>query len=299
MNLSLLARYLVEHYGKNWDEEFSLNGDVDSTEMKKLRSYIEHALDPFEQNVYANTPRYETIEDKINNLHPWYYPVTIQDITVVPGKGTRQEGSRLNERTAYRHKLLVDSVDYNFHLKSVLDIGSNCGYWSHQYFLKGAMYFDMIEGRRLYCQQAKLFWQNNTDCFFSIHHANVLDDELWHTLWQSGKRDFVLCAGILYHIEQWEELLVKALEITGEAILIDTRIADSDTKIEEPGGWHFDAIVETHIKCVPIYDRMIKIITDMGFSYKKLSIPDAIIPSDMLINDNYQTNKRVCLLCQI
>jgi hypothetical protein len=107
--------------------------------------------------------------------------------------------------------------------------------------------------------------------------------------------DFSLCCGILYHIADHERLLRRIAAVTKEAVLIDTRVDDSEEIIEEPGGWCFDSIVETRRKRNPSLPRMIELMGELGFRTERLTT-DASMPASLRGNEDYSTGRRVALL---
>jgi len=123
----------------------------------------------------------------------------------------------------------------------------------------------------------------------------VTDDLLWKGLESRKPFDFTLCCGILYHIINYEDLLINIASVTKEAILLDTRISDSNEVILEPGGSGFDAIVKTREKRVPNFDKLVEIMNKLGYEVERLSI-DIPTPLGLMGNDDYNENLRVCLL---
>ena len=49
---------------------------------------------------------------KIKALDPWFYPLHIKGIRVIPGIGSNQPWQRLNVRTLFREQLLVDRIRF-------------------------------------------------------------------------------------------------------------------------------------------------------------------------------------------
>lgn len=303
------ARYFVEHYGKNWDEIFTntLPGPVNKNTFLLHRKSWERALSDDEREYYSSKKTAsKSLDSKIDALQPWFYPVVINGIKVTPGliKGDRASigDEHLVERTAYRKNILVDEVvkRYDFKNKSILDVASNCAYWSSHYVRHGAKSLTAIEGRLEYVKQGRLYWGENkilNKKDFNFIHSNVLDSNLWISLKDNKKFDFSLCCGILYHIEDYETLLRHIDSVTKEAILVDTRVSSDKSTIEEPGGWFFDAIVETKVKRVPTMKSIVRFLQSMGYHVEQLKT-DARMPTLMRGNENYVSNKRVCLLAR-
>jgi len=296
------ARYMVEHYGKKWDKKFSnaLSNDVKFNTYTKHRNSWQQSLPKHERMLYNKTVPSDSLEGKIESLHPWYYPVNIKGINITPGLGSKQSPDSLVKRTKYRHKILVSDVveRYDFKGKSLLDIASNCAYWSSKYAEHGATSLAAIEGRKDYVEQGQLYWNNNNFMnkgMYTFIHGNVMDMNYWNSI-DDKTFDFSLCAGILYHIPDYNVLLEQIARVTKEVMIVDTRVGE-DSIVQEPGGWHFDAISETSKKIIPKYDSMVSKINKLGFTVEKLNHPDPV-PSEMVGNDNYNTDGRVCLFCR-
>ena len=85
--------------------------------------------------------------------------------------------------------------------------------------------------------------------------------------------------------------------VTSDAILIDTRISDSEEFIEEPGGSSFDAIIETRVKKTPVLERLIQLMSELGFQTEQLTIDDAT-PTGLKEYDDYSQSKRTTLLAK-
>lgn len=304
------ARYFVEHYGSDWDEKFTkvLSPDIKINTFKIHRYFWESALENEDQCVaelagVGSDPldeKQKLLKKKIDSLNPWYYEVEIGGIRVVPGINSKQTPEELNGRVEYRTKLLVDAVaeQYDFHGKSLLDIASNCGYWSARYAERGAASLLAVEGRYDYVQQGLLYWGENSFLSkgsYEFIHGDVTAEEMWKKIRAKGTFDFTLCAGILYHIPEYEKLLRFLAKISKEAILIDTRISDSQEHITEPGGWCFDAIIETRVKRVPSLKFVESILKEEGFEVRQLRIEMAT-PKGLLGNDDYNSGRRIALL---
>jgi 2-polyprenyl-3-methyl-5-hydroxy-6-metoxy-1,4-benzoquinol methylase len=290
------ARYFVENYGKNWDDIFTtvLPENIKINTFKMHRRLWETALSREERNLYNSKSG-----DIIDSLNPWYYPVIINGRKIIPGIGSKESAEDLCGRVSYMHKLLIDETSkrYSFRGKSILDVGSNCGYWSARYAELGAISLVAIEGRLEYVKQGKLYWETNKFMnSYKFIHGNVLSDKIWGEIKKLGSFDFTLCSGILYHIPDFEKLLNFIDSVTREAILIDTRVSRQNDQIMEPGGWFFDAIVETRAKKVPSYENLLKILSK-NFHVDAIRIDDSI-PKGLKGNDDYSQGKRVCLLAK-
>ena len=180
----------------------------------------------------------------------------------------------------------------------MLDIACNCAYWSSLYVeVGGAKSMVGIEGRIDYIKQGQLYWEKNKFTEeFMFWHGNVLDENLWKRMFRDF--DFTLCAGILYHVDDYEKLLRYACDVTKEAILVDTRVSSDDKLIQEPGGFCFDAIEDTSTKRIPTLESLMNILKDKGFKNIERITTNAVLPKGMASHDNYDKGRRVCILAK-
>jgi hypothetical protein len=243
------------------------------------------------------------LQKKIDGLNPWFYPVTIDNINVVPGIGSTWNAKKLTNRIKYRHKLLVHEVTrrYNFKDKSILDLACNCAYWSAIYAKYGASFVFGVEGRPKVCQQAKLYWDHNKFLpkeKYSFICGNVLDPQVWGIINSYKQFDVTLCAGILYHIPKYRDLLRRITSITREIIIIDTRVGPStEQPIAEPGDLCFNAIEQTRVKTIPYLPNIIKCLDEANFSCEVLPVTFKS-PPGLRDQDDYNEKRRVTILAR-
>jgi len=160
--------------------------------------------------------------------------------------------------------------------KDALDVSCHEGYYS----IVLAEYFDKVIGI-----------DKNED---SILKAKLVTDVLgtsniscFHTSlenWQEDLQcDFVLCYGLIYHIENPIEIFRKLAKITKEAICIETQILSSETHIQIEDGnylnqretkgtfglcWDYPSSKEgglTDIALVPSRDAIVNLLVFFGF----------------------------------
>ncbi|HVS12271.1 MAG TPA: methyltransferase domain-containing protein [Planctomycetota bacterium] len=241
--------------------------------------------------------------DEIKALHPWFYPVTLKNLQVTPGVGTHVTADYLQHRAACRSSLLVDEVGRRVDLrgKSVLELACNSAWWSARYAERGAARVVGMEGRDLYRRQAELYWSSNAflpEGSYRFLQGNVSDPADWKALRELGPYDVTLCAGILYHVPNYREILSWAAEVTREVLIVDTRVGDAaEELVEEPGELFFNAIPETRVKVVPNLDKLLAHLRTLGFEPEVLPVgfPAGLGVDDV---DNYADGSRVAVVAR-
>ncbi|NOQ22409.1 MAG: hypothetical protein GQ565_07150 [Candidatus Aegiribacteria sp.] len=311
--------YFREHYGSEWDSLFreAATPQIECGQMKRTRKYWEEVFSISKpettdklDNLFARLKnllkrKYEqnkdtVLKEEIKKLNPWYYSVTIKNVMVTPGIGSKQTPEALESRVLYRSPLLVGEVVklFDFKGKSLLDLGSNCAYWSARFAEHGAQKLLAVEGRIDYIKQGNLYWDNNDfmekDSYEFIQ-GNVMDSATWDLIESKGPFDFTLCCGILYHIPDYKYVLEKIAEVTTGGILVDTRVSEGEAMVSEPGGYCFDAIIETRNKKNPNLRKLIRILEGLEFTIHQLKI-DMFTPIGLKGADDYNESRRVALL---
>jgi len=244
------------------------------------------------------------IEQEVKNLNPWFYELEVFDVKVRPGvypsKDERDLDTRgLINRQMYRKVLLVDEVTKRFDFAGtrILDIGCNCGYWASIYITKyGADSMVGIEGRDLFIKQANLYYQSLGIQDKAVFICDNIVDYDYAEFGESAF-DYVLCAGILYHMKDHEELLKKISYVNKKVLVIDTRISEQGEEFVEPGDLCFNAIEATRDKRVPRKDDLINLLHKLGYEV------EIIPPRFKTIHgvsgwDDYNTARRICLFCK-
>lgn len=239
---------------------------------------------------------------KIKELDPWFYPLKIENIRIVPGIGSNQPSQRLNDRTLFREHLIVGEVIRRYDLKgkAILDIASNMGYWSSRYVQHGAKRVLGIEGRDLFVKQAELYWSTlkllpRNQYKFLL--GSVLDKDLWKKIVKMGPFDVTLCTGILYHLPDYRYLLKMIAKVTKDLIVIDTRVSEKPERlISEPGDLKFNSSEQIREKIIPNIFKLMGYIESLKFNPEIIE-PQFIIPQTMPLCDNYNIKNRVTIIC--
>ena len=107
-----------------------------------------------------------------------------------------------------------------------------------------------------------------------------------------------LCAGILYHIPNYREVLGWTAEVTHELIVVDTRVGGADERIvEEPGDLLFNAIEETRAKVTPHLPDLETCLRSLGFEPEILPVSFESGPG-LQHADSYADRRRVALVAR-
>ena len=325
--------FFRERYGENWDELFwdAAQGHgiefnaytyhrgywargFDDEELAQRRGLVEDAAkrcgvrlqkrlrthDRRGNAAQAQQPAPEVF-DEMAALHPWFVPVDLAGVRVVPGAGTEWRADWLSNRIACRHRTMVDGVLERIEMrgKRVLDLACNCAYWSARYAEAGASRVLGIEGRPKHVAQAELYWKTNRFLDagrFRFELGDVSSDATWEKIAAAGEHDVTLCAGILYHVPDYAEVIRRIDRVTREAIIIDTRVGDeTEDLVTEPGDLNFNAIPEALDKRVPHLPRMMALLDELGYDAEVLPA-DFGAPDGLRNVDDYEAGRRVTVL---
>lgn len=238
---------------------------------------------------------------RITALDPWFYPVEIAGIAVTPGAGSVHDQEELSVRTEYRRHMIVDAAlqRYDFSGKSMLDLGANISYWASQLVPHGLRSVTAIEGRPQVVRQAELYWSENRylpEQDVSFSSANVLDDEPWQRLSDKGPFDCTLCAGLLYHLPEYQPLLQRMAAVTRDMMIVDTRVVHTQEQLSiQAFDRKFNAIDAVQSKKKPNLIQLMQAIESTGFK-PELIIPKQQWPEHMPPQDNYSDGSRVTIM---
>ena len=243
-------------------------------------------------------------KQRIKDLNPWFYELEIYKCKVNPGiypmkRKDLPDTRFLVNRQKNRSNLLIDEIvkRYDFSNAKILDLACNCGYWSSVYLRDyGAASVVGIEGRRRFIDQAHLYYESLglndrshfiEDNVMEVDYLNIIENPF----------DFILCAGILYHVKSYESLLEKISRVNKHSLVIDTRVDPTNLEFIEPGDLYFNAIRDTRDKRVPTKKGLFAVLKKLGYKV------ESIIPTFSTIKgvdgvDDYNSGNRICLFCE-
>ncbi|HWK33791.1 MAG TPA: methyltransferase domain-containing protein [Hyphomicrobium sp.] len=246
------------------------------------------------------------ILERIEALHPWMVPARFAGVEVVPGLNadTGWTAEMFRNHCWHRTPLLVDRVHERVGLKDarLLDVACNCGYFSARHAETGRIGRVLgVDGRREHVEQAHLYWSDNRfmpEGAYDFRHGDLLIDETWAMIEAEGPFDISLCAGILYHVADYQGLLERILGVTREAVVIDTRIThEAETAILEPRDLRFNALAHKLEKVVPRLDRIAAILTAAGWTWTLIPPGFPSMPG-LDYSDDYTLFNRVAILAR-
>lgn len=236
-------------------------------------------------------------------LDPWFFPVSLQGVPVVPSRGGPMPFMWMEAHTFWRETLIIDAVAARYPLKgrSILEPASNCGYWSSRYVAQGANRVLGMEGRPSYVAQAELYWRSNhflPESQWKFIEGNVSDPAAWEALNAEGPFDLCLCAGILYHVPDYRAVLQRCAALSRDVLVVDTRVGKaSEDFVDEPGDLQFNAIAATRRKIVPHLPYLLDCLKNLGFEPEVLPVAMPIVPG-VDGPDCYRSGQRVTIFAK-
>jgi len=253
-------------------------------------------------NAVLDTVNWQMVE-RIQALHPWMYPVVLGNLRVTPGVGSPIAPEALENAMRCRAQLLVETALRRIEIqgRSVLEVGSNCGFWSAHYARRGATNVTGIDTRELCLRQADLYWRTNR--FLPEGAWRFVKGELSDpsTLWsvrQHGPFDVVLCLGILHHLHGYRDVLAACAELCGEAIVLDTRVTDNPEAPERnPSEPFLDARSADTGKVVPNLETLLSTLRELGFEPEVLPATFDTAPG-VDGADDYNAGRRVAIVAR-
>lgn len=238
------------------------------------------------------------------DLNPWFYPVTIGGRDIRPGVYPEGEVKdrpswELVIRQNLRRMILVEELVKRVDItdRNILDVGCNCGFWSLCYVRHGAIGVHGLEGRLLFVKQARMLFEDAGygPEYATFEKVDVVEHDYVNYV---GCFDFILAAGIFYHLADPEALLRKLTTIEAEYMLIDTRVLPKTATHTERGGMHFNSI-DSAVKKVKVLSlsALQEALAAYGYDSELLPVPFGTVKG-IGAADDYNRRNRVALLCK-
>ena len=161
----------------------------------------------------------EAIQQRFSKWKDWHYDFVFE--------GADDPESR-NKRALWRFNhffpALVESLGGSLEGKTVLDLGSNSGFWSIQAALLGANVIG-VEGRLEQVEQARL-----VASLAGVDNVEFIHGDYWdlHETLKGKKFDAVLNLGILYHLPDPYHALAHLMPLIGAVTVIDTTVINTE-----------------------------------------------------------------------
>jgi hypothetical protein len=242
------------------------------------------------------------------DLNPWFYPVNINGKDVLPGVYPNPEKFKdrppweLVVRQNLRRMILVGELTKKVDLTGmrILDVACNCAFWSSIYIKGyGAKSVIGIEGREVYIKQAEMLYESmGIRDKATFWHDDAADTDLYRGL----SVDFILCAGLLYHLNEQEPLLRMLCAIQPKYMLLDTRVWPTERKAHvENRALSFNGIPEHPNVTIPTLNQIQMFVNKLGYDTEPLPVPFDTVPS-IGRGDDYNADLRskpgrVALMC--
>jgi len=253
-------------------------------------------------NAVLDTVNWQMVE-RIQALHPWMYPVVLGNLRVTPGVGSPIPPETLENAMRCRAQLLVEAALRRIEIqgRAVLEVGSNCGFWSAQYARRGATRVTGLDTRELCLRQADLYWRTNRflpEGAWRFVKGDISDPSALWSVRQHGPFDIVLCAGILHHLHGYCDVLAGCAELAGEAIVLDTRVTDGPEAPERnPNEPFIDARSSESGKVVPNLDALLFTLRELLFEPEVLPVRFDTAPG-VDGADDYNAGRRVAIVAR-
>lgn len=168
-------------------------------------------------------------------------------------------------------KLFLDGflplIQKDRELRTALDVGCGFGFFS-SYLRDAGFEVNALDGRESNIVEAR---KRNPGIRFEVHDIENLD------LSKVGSNDLVLCFGLLYHLENPFRAVRNLAALTGEVLLVETRVAPyrSDVALL----YHENRQVDQglgYVAMIPSTSCLAKMMYSAGFPfvYKIKVLPD-------------------------
>lgn len=138
-------------------------------DARQLWSLLEHES-PVDADLSELGPGYlvldETVEgsdsraDRLEGLHPWRHAAQLDNVRVIPGRGSIHTAEELIVRDAQTRQRLVEQILQRVDMRGIriLDVDCGCAYWSAEYVRAGAERVVGLAADARQLEQAKLHW---------------------------------------------------------------------------------------------------------------------------------------------
>ncbi len=234
----------------------------------------------------------QELEQRIAEFPVWHYRFEFANGAATP----IYRPDYVNRHKQRRHLFLdrlIDVCGGSLEGRSVLDLGSNAGYWSLAAIEAGADFVLGVDGRQMHVDQANLVFEANgvNPERYRFELGNIFEHAF------NGKFDIVLCLGLMYHIAKPVELFETMAATGAQIIVIDTAVSLAPSSVFRVA--HEDSLdnprnaVDYRILLIPSRQAVFDLAKQFGYDCVAL----ASNVTDFTGMNDYRTKQRAAFLC--
>src|SRR5580658_6393736 len=157
--------------------------------------------------------------ERIERLKPWFHCVDLGDGITTKGQSN---GSEPADHPAGTWKIIRNHLP-DLNGKSVLDVGSNAGFYSVECKRRGARRVLAVDAQRLQVRQA-LLARRALGLDIECRRLSVYDLSRKSV----GQFDVVLALGLLYHVKHLILAMERLFDVTGSTLIVETHVSPPD-----------------------------------------------------------------------
>ena len=225
----------------------------------------------------------EEAEEVLRRAEYWHYPFDLAWGRVSASKV--QTNERHDQRRRHFFEPLVAAYGGSLAGKHVLDLGCCQGYWSFEAARAGASTCLGLDSSQTFVREARALRTifDLPTCEFRTAHLE--DDPWWYGI---GPFDVTLFAGLFYHLADPIHVLRRAMALTRETMVVDTRVKlgtgrtleFADRRQEGPCAIHSN--LTTKVRLIPTVPAVEALLDDGGFTRVEVLTPRPPLPQDDL-----------------
>jgi SAM-dependent methyltransferase len=230
------------------------------------------------------------IRERVAAFRTWHYEFDLDGVRTPIYRADTV--NRHIERRRIGFDPLVRAAGGTLKGKSVLDLGSNAGYWSLAAIEAGADFVLGVDGRQMHLDQASLVFEvKDVDpSLYRFALGNIFDFDFGQDF------DVVLCLGLMYHIAKPIELFELFSRVNASLLLIDTVVSLIPTSAFRVAHETLDSprnAVDYEMTLIPSRQAVVDLAHQFGYECLALA---AHVQDPTGMRD-YQAKTRAMFLC--